>query len=646
MLRTDSLRRRVRSQRRRPHLEALESRELLATFMVTTASDSGPGSLRQAILDANASAGPGPNVVQFSIGTGPQTIGVATSLPTITSTGLTIDGTTQPGFSGTPLITLNGASAGSSANGLVLGAGDDAVLDLAINGFGGDGILLNGAGATHDLVAGNNIGTNASGTTALANGDGVVLNGATGNTLGGTTAGARNVISGNTRYGIDLGGTATTGNLVEGNLVGLTAAGSSALGNAVGVFIEGPNNTVGGLTAAARNVISGNRGNGLQIDLAAATGNLVEGNFIGTDTTGAVGLGNLSIGVFIHNASSNTVGGSVAGAGNVISGNVSSGVQIAPAVGMVLTTGDTVQGNLIGTDASGSRAIGNAGSGVSIQNAQGTTVGGTTAGARNVISGNGNSGISISGPAAAFNAVQGNYVGTDVTGAMPVGNTFDGVSLAGPSNTVGGTAAGAGNVISGNGASGVALNGPMAMSNAVLGNRIGTNATGSGALGNTFDGVVITSAPSNSIGAPGAGGGNVISGNGDNGIDLRGPGSSGNVIVGNLIGTDATGGNPLGNVGSGILLQLGASSNSIGNPTTSAGNQISANLGAGVFLRGSTVTNNFVGGNTLGGRTRRERRLGNVVGLARLNSFGNRIGRNLIQANRRNNLSARGFLSF
>jgi hypothetical protein len=527
MLPIDRLRPRVRPQRLRPDLEALEARRLLVTFMVTNTNNSGPGSLRDAITSANGAAGP--TVIKFAIDSGRQTINLTSELPTITGpssfiTGepgvitepsLVIDGTTQPGFTGTPLIELNGAGAGTSANGLTLAAANISVLDLIINRFSGDGIGLRGTAATHDLIAGNLIGTDGTGAIALGNGSGIILNGASANTIGGTTTALRNIISGNTHDGISVSGT-TSANLIEGNVVGLNASGTAALGNGTGILIQGMNNTVGGFSASARNVISGNVGDGLQ----------------------------------------------------------------------------------------------------------------------------------ISGPAAVENFVMGNDVGTDITGGAPVGNGANGVSITAPTNQIGGTLTGQGNVVSANGANGIALSGPYAVGNSLFGNLIGTTAAGVGALGNMFEGVLISQARQNSVGGQGTGFGNVISGNGDNGIDLRGAGAVGNVILGNRIGTDASGANPIGNVASGILVELGASGNSIGVAGASAGNQISANQGAGVFLRGSNTSNNFVGGNVLGSPTRRSRRLGNTVGLARLNSFGNRIGRNTIQGNRRNMISGRGFIAF
>src|SRR5205085_760950 len=150
-----------------------------------------------------------------------------------------------------------------------------------------------------------------------------------GNVIGGTAAGAGNVISGNDNDGVEIGGADTSGNVVLGNFIGTDYTGSAALGNAEdGVYLWGgtTGNVIGGTAAGARNVISGNEWNGVEISSAHTSGNVVLGNFIGTDYTGSAALGN-GDGVALNDgSSSNTIGGTAAGAGNVISGNDSYGV--------------------------------------------------------------------------------------------------------------------------------------------------------------------------------------------------------------------------------------------------------------------------------------------------------------------------------
>jgi hypothetical protein len=303
-----------------PRLEALEDRQLLATFLVTNTLDSGAGSLRQAILNANATAGT--STINFSIGTGgAQTINVRSPLPALTNP-VVINGAAQPGYAGQPLVELNGALAGSGAPGLDLRGGSSTVQGLAINRFGGAGILLDSASNT---VANDYIGTDLTGTVALPNSSGVYVNGTANNVIGGTTAAARDVISGNTSSGVYLYGAGATGNTVEGDFIGTDASGSGALGNGTGVeLIYAPYNNIGGY--AAGNVISANTLDGVFIEGSTAWGNVVQSNMIGTDVSGSSPLGNY-IGVFVYEAPNTSIG-SEWGYGNTISDNRDDGVAI------------------------------------------------------------------------------------------------------------------------------------------------------------------------------------------------------------------------------------------------------------------------------------------------------------------------------
>ena len=402
-----------------------------AIFTVTNTFDSGPGSLRQAILDANASSGA--DAIVFNIaGTGVQTIALSAILP-IVSEAVTIDATTQPGFAGTPLIELNGDGLGQG-QGIQVNGGGAVVRGFAINRFSGNGILLfRGSG---NIIEGNFIGTDASGTLRQGNfGSGILLSDSPNNTIGGTTASARNVISGNFLQGITLG-----------------------------PELDSPYPNIG-----------------------LTTGNLIQGNFIGTDVTGTAAIGNELVGVFILIASSNQIGGATAGARNVISGNSGIGVLIS-STGRLSSSipisgpadDNLVQGNYIGTDVSGSAALGNFGDGVALRGTSRSIIGGTSPSTRNVISGNGanvnagfciaGSGISITGDSAIDNLIQGNFIGTDSAGSGNLGNVFDGVSIGFlrpacfpvptsntlsiksiSGNAIGGTSSGAGNVIAFNG---------------------------------------------------------------------------------------------------------------------------------------------------------------------------------------------------
>src|SRR5882724_6644087 len=444
-----------------------------SVLAVTNTNDAGAGSLRQAMLDANA--GTGLHTITFNIaGGGVHTISPLSALPTIVFP-VIIDGTTQPGFAGSPLIELNGTSAGLSANGLRINSGGSTVKGFAINRFSDSGILLFlGDGST---IQGNYIGTNAAGTAAAGNATyGVLVNGSTNNIIGGTSVAARNVISGNGVAGIALSSNAgaATGNQVQGNYIGTNAAGTGALGNAEGVVVFASNNTIGGTTVQARNLISGNGGDGIHI--GSGSSNTVQGNFVGVLPTGDNLLANAQNGVHID-SNNNTIGGTTAGAGNLISGNVASGVFMTNAA-----SGNQVQGNFIGPTASGLGLIGNTLDGVRLIDAPNNTIGGTSAAARNIISGNGQSGVSITGNSAGT-LVQGNFIGTNVNGSAALRNLAYGIDVfSTPNITIGGTAAGARNVVSGNSLSGVVIDSATAAT--VQGNFIGTDANGMASLPN------------------------------------------------------------------------------------------------------------------------------------------------------------------
>src|SRR5262245_32772155 len=248
---------RISPRRFRPTVEQLEDRTLPSTFLVTNVADSGTGSLRQAILDANAHSGA--DVIDFAIGSGVQTIQVGsttgTPLPTITDS-VTIDGTSQPGYSGTPLIELDGASADANASGLVLDSPNCTVQGLVINRFSRFGIDLQ---KSSSVIRGNYIGVDTTGNTLRTDtGFGVEVQ-AAGNTIGGTAAGAGNVIGDG--IGVDL----ADATLIQGNTIGLGADGTTVLGNdSYGIYVFSSRNVViGGDTPAARNVISGNFGFGI-----------------------------------------------------------------------------------------------------------------------------------------------------------------------------------------------------------------------------------------------------------------------------------------------------------------------------------------------------------------------------------------------
>lgn len=564
--------------------ELIQPTAYAATFTVTTADDHNDGTcdvadctLREAINAANAGAGS--DLITFNIsGGGAQTINLTSGLPDI-NTVVAIDGSTQPGFAGAPLIELNGNAAGST-NGLNFQglAGGSVVKSLIINRFSQRGINTDGAAIT---VQGCFIGTNAAGTAAQGNGlGGVRLNGR-GNLIGGTTVAARNVISGNTGTGIEI---ASGDSIVQGNYIGTDLTGSLGVGNTDhGILIESANNSIGGTTAGSGNVISGNNSRGVEVSAnGVSDNNFIQGNFVGTSASGNAaipnGLGGLNI-----LSNNNTIGGTTAGARNVISGNTN-----RTGLALFQSSGNTVQGNFIGTNSTGTAAVPNR-DGIIIFSGT-DTIGGTAAGAGNLISGNSETGVVMGG---GNGQLQGNLIGTDVNGTAKIPN-ITGVSVSSANNIIGVT--GGRNVISGNTIYGINVNGATASNNVVQNNYIGTDINGTAKLSNNTGVSINSNAPNNTIGGTTASARNVISGNDLPGIQISQSGSTGNQVVGNFIGTNAAGTAALGNGNDGVTLN--APGNTVGGITAGARNIISGNAAAGVtvvLVSGATIQGNFIG---------------------------------------------------
>lgn len=387
--------------------------------------------LRAAIQESNGNLGLQP--IRFEIGSGQQTISPLTPLPMITDE-VTIDGTTQDGYSGTPLIELDGTLATGIATGLYVTAGGSTITALAINGWGtagstGIGIRLSGGGG--NVVQGNYIGVNLAGDTAKPNTlRGIMIDDSSGNTIGGAVALRRNVISGNGERGIMIIGPEATGNRIIGNYIGTDAGGSEAIGNGdAGVHIQNsPDNIVGGDEPGEGNVISANESSGLELT-ANADRTVVQGNLIGVDKTGTQPLGNFTPGATLA---------------------VPSGGPISPASGIAVT-GNASQGP------------------------DHVLIGGITEGARNVISANQGRGVFIGNENASDNQVLGNLIGTAVNGTTPLGNGLHGVSIANQSKLTQVGEAGAGNVIAFNGGSGVHVEGAGTDANTITANSIHDN---------------------------------------------------------------------------------------------------------------------------------------------------------------------------
>ncbi len=580
------------------------------------------GATANTIGGAGSGAG---NLISGNSGNGVEINGASGNLVEGNLIGTDINGTAKLGNTNDGVLIDSGATANS------IDAFVATPTANVISGNGNIGVEITGSGTSGNVVFGNLIGTDKNGTAKLGNtADGVNINsGAAANTIGGTASGAGNVVSGNSRYGVYISG-GSSANLVVGNFIGTDKNGTAALGNSRhGVDInQAESNTIGGTASGAANVISGNGLDGVYVYGTSASGNLIIGNRIGTDKTGTAGVANSGDGVGLDaGATRNTVGGTATGAANVISGNDGSGVEIGGSTAIV--SGNVVLGNKIGTDTTGTATLPNF-EGVLIQNgANANTIGGTVSGAGNLISGNSDNGVEISGSGTSGNVVLGNLIGADVHGAAALGNGANGMDILGgaSSNTVGGTAAGAGNVISGNSNYGLSLTGTGTSGNVVLGNKIGTDVNGAAALGNSLFGVYVASgATANTVGGAASGAANVISGNRSHGVQIQNSGTSGNLVLGNKIGADISGTAALGNI-DGVLIFLGATSNTVGGSATGAANVISGNRGYGIDVEDGGTSGNVVLGNLIGADVHGAANLGNAkegvhIGDANSNTVG------------------------
>jgi parallel beta-helix repeat protein len=539
--------------------------------------------------------------------------------------------------------------------------------------------------ALGNLIAGNKIGTNAAGTSSTGSdsqplgnrSDGIDVYSGQDNTIGSPSL--PNVISGNLGNGIfiaQLSIVSPNANTIAGNDIGIGSDGATALPNGQnGILVQsGVNNQIGvrGTTALsgtevaaeASNVISANGGAGIQIT-GTASNTLVQANYIGTRANGMGGLSNGFAGVFINNLgighSSDTIGGSLPGEGNLIDGSYGgsnpSGVTgfgvdiLGPAVQGV-SASNVVQGNLIGLDAAGN--IAGSSVGVYIQNSSGNLIGGAVG---NVISGNTQAGVELTGLFATQNTIQGNEVGTSIGGAgrPGVANPLDfsdfrtlqqyGVYITTPSSSLSSGVPNnqvLGNVISGNligvnitgvgSATGTNQNVPIGQ-DVIASNKIGTDPSGYSPNPNFEYGVYINNSAANTVGGSGSSG-NVLSANGVDGVEIfggttqtssssskSGAAAGRNVIVGNHIGVNPSGGSgftrggaplqvpdgPMITLGEQLygVVVIGSSSNLIG--SKGVGNTIGGNVQAGVYITRqdfqgniySVPTNNNISSNSI-----------------------------------------------
>jgi parallel beta-helix repeat protein len=406
-------------------LETLERRTLFSTMVVSSNADSGPGSLREAIDNANAS--PGADEIDFQIEPGgPTTIALQSPLPTI-SDPLTIDGTTQTGYAGSPLVELTGY-------GLSISAGSSTVRGLVIHSpNGGPLITLTTLGG--NVIQGCYLGTTADGTAAGDPGEqyGIYVNDAPNNTIGGTNAADGNVISGCNANpdsaGIFIFGADARGNVIRGNRIGTTADASAAIPNHYGIRTD----VNAAVTTIAGNVISGNSAEDIY-QTGTSHDSSIQNNFIGTNSSGAV-LSNNAFGFDAEDSSR-----------NVLTGNTIAGHQNGIYLNGLHATSHTIQNNNI----TGCTKVA-----VSLLSRSNMLKG-------NQITGNADA-VSIG---ATGNVLQGNTI---------VSNTGMGVVVTTSNTTIGGTASGSGNTIASNGRDGIDVTGATSVSNNISGNSIYSN---------------------------------------------------------------------------------------------------------------------------------------------------------------------------
>ncbi|MGH7127268.1 MAG: beta strand repeat-containing protein, partial [Planctomycetaceae bacterium] len=437
------------------------------------------------------------------------------------------------------------------------------IADNVISGNQGPGITV---GTTESVrIESNLIGTNKDGTKAIPNQVGIQIDSEpAGSIIGGESAEQGNVISGNSGDGVTVSPT-MSGLKILNNYVGTNKAGDGKLGNeGAGVSAFGPNTTIG--QPGAGNLISGNRGAGVQISLLGAE-TVVQANLIGTDFSGNANLGNDGAGIVASLSPDQTIGGATAGEGNLISGNGGWGVEFmaagAPGVSVI-------ERNRIGTNAAGTMRLPNAAGGIDMATGAPFEI------VANLISGNVGDGVRAGGGLLAGSyRVIGNRIGTDASGGSDLGNARNGVHLreSGGPIVVGGTTPDERNVISGNGGNGVLSS--SSPRNDIVGNYIGTDVHGANEIPNDLSGVRLDGSTAVRD--------NVVSSNGLDGIEVH---SGRNEVRGNLVGVGADGASPLGNSRHGVSIDGGGAvpENAIGGPVGD-GNTIAFNGGHGILIR-------------------------------------------------------------
>ncbi len=561
--------------------------------VVTNTDDSGMGSFRWAIEEANRNAAP--DTIVFNIPTTDPgfdgtvwNIQPVTQLPALTDNNTFIDGHSQAvnqgdqNFDG-PEIMLDGSLLATNKFGLEIKSSNNTISGLIVSKFDWAGININGENARHNRIWGNYIGTNPASTDTLPNGTGITIsNGPKHNIIGGQNAAERNVISGNKYVGIEINN--ADSNSVIGNLIGTDITGTKDVGNigdGIDISYGARGNRIGGASPDERNIISGNDQLGINIYNEGTLENVVSGNFIGTDISGTNTLGNAQGGVGIYyKAKANVIGGLSQNEGNLISGN--------GWFGIIISNNDAdsnlVASNRIGTDINGIIALRNGRDGIFISN----EVCHNRIGPNNIISGNKSNGIRIQGQGTDSTMIRGNLIGLNATGQDTLSNGGNGILIEYGSRytVIGGSSDADRNVIAGNGWNGIRVYGDSTGYTHFINNYIGTNVNGNNALGNKRNGLELS-------GVHHLVQHNLISGNQQHGL-LISRYSKSNVVSENKIGVQVDGIHALVNEYSGVRIQGHASTHTIG-----PNNQIWNNGGHGISLTESTVSKITITANSI-----------------------------------------------
>jgi parallel beta-helix repeat protein len=615
-----------------------------ATFTVTSNLDAGAGTLREAITLANGTVGI--DNINFNFGA-PTTITLTSCLPAIVDP-VIIDGYTDgASLPGAPSITVQA----NCINGFEFNAGStgSTIKGLVIYGCNRGIYLINSSNHT---IQGNFIGTNSTGTAvapSIISWNGIEIDQSSNNLIGGLVLGEQNLISGCNEQAIriqgsslnniirgNLMGTNRTGtasipngqnavfqigasngtlvefNLISGNgqravfsdnctnlivqsnLIGTNATGNAALGNGTfGLEIVGNSHN----PSILNNVIGASTFHGIAINNCLRP--IIKGNKIGVGFDGTSVIGNSQHGIMVINCLRPTIGGALAGEGNIISNNSLFGIQA------VLCDSLRIKGNRIGLDANGLTDRGNNEHGINISDCRNPTIGGTTLLERNYIAGNTIHGITINGALSDRAIVKGNVIGLGTDLSTPIGNGAHGIEIIDCEDSyIGGLTALERNYIAQNGANGLTME--RCDNSTIAGNYVGVDGTGLLARGNNNLGIRVFSSNNMMIGGTSIAARNISSAN-ESGIVLDGTSSNGSIKA-NFAGLGADGTTPLGNKFSGIYL-LGTCTNiTVGGSTFAERNVCSsngylANTGDGIRIEGpdgNIILGNYCGVDSTG----------------------------------------------